>query len=311
MPKCIAVIGAGFIGRNLLRRLLLEGHEVRVLDRNTMPLEFSGSVTWVRGDFHSPDALQRVLGGVDVVYHLVSSTVPGDLHVGASKELEENVIGTLRLIDLCVQLKVARIVFTSSASVYGLQEHLPIAESATTWPISAHGIHKLAVEKFLYLAHLHNKIEVCIARISNPYGPGQSLSGRQGFVAIAMGCLYRGEILPLSNGGAVVRDFIFIDDVVAGLLAAGCMRTVPLVANIASGEGERLDNVAALVGALAGRAIATHATTGRRVDIPSSILDTSLARRELAFAPLVSLRQGLMRTLSANGIALADSDMQG
>ncbi|OYY42796.1 MAG: hypothetical protein B7Y56_12500 [Gallionellales bacterium 35-53-114] len=165
---CIAVIGAGFIGRAVIRNLLSQGYEIRVLDRHACPDEFAQKTTWVTGNFHDKNALDEVLQSASVAYHLVSSTVPGDQHVDVAMELNENVVGALRFVDACLLAGVKRIVFASSASVYGLQHKLPIIESAGTNPISAHGIHKLTIEKYLLLAqHLHG-IEVRIARIANP-----------------------------------------------------------------------------------------------------------------------------------------------
>ena len=297
--KRIAIIGAGFIGKHLIRTLLHAGHSLSVLDRNVCPTEFAGLLTWNQGDFHDQAKLGEALAGVEIAYHLVSSTVPGDLHVNVSKELHDNVVGSLGVVQACVANGVGRLVFASSASVYGVQEHFPVTEDAPNWPISAHGIHKLAVEKFLWLAHREHQLDVRILRLANPYGPGQSITGRQGFVAIAIGCLVRGDALTVRDGGRMVRDFIYIEDVAQALALAGLREGLPLLLNIGAGEGHSLREVVDLIEQLSGKVIRTVNATPRQVDIPVSVLDVSRAQALLGFKSHTGLRTGIARTLEA------------
>jgi UDP-glucose 4-epimerase len=297
--KRIAIIGAGFIGKHLIRKLLQAGHKLTILDRNNCPTEFTGLLNWNKGDFHDQAKLVHTLLGAEIVYHLVSSTVPGDLHINVAKELHDNVVGSLGLAQACVEQGVGRLVFASSASVYGVQEHFPVAEDAPNWPISAHGIHKMAVEKFLWLAHLEHSLDVRILRLANPYGPGQSINGRQGFVAIAIGCLVRGDTLTVRDGGRMVRDFIYIEDAAEALALAGLREGLPLVLNIGAGVGHSLSEVVDMIEQLSGKAILTVEASPRQVDIPVSVLDVSRAKALLGFTASTSLREGLLSTLMA------------
>ncbi len=297
--KRIALIGAGFVGKHLVRSLLKTGHVLRILDRNPCPAEFVDKLDWMQGDFHDSAVLTNLLSGCEVVYHLVSSTVPGDLHVDVARELHENVVASLGVINACVNHGVRRLVFVSSASVYGIQDHFPVREDASTWPISAHGIHKLAVEKFLWLANWEYGLDVRIIRLANPYGPGQSITGRQGFVAIAIGCLLRGEKLTVRGGGSMVRDFIYIEDAVEALARAGVYDFQPPVLNIGAGKGYSLREVVDQVEHLTGLSLPVGDAPPRKIDIPVSVLDITLASKVLGFAPCTSLREGLARTLAA------------
>lgn len=303
---CIAVIGAGFIGKVLIRNLLSKGYNIRVLDRHTCPDEFAKKVTWVTANFHDKNPLGDVLQGASVAYHLVSSTVPGDQHVDVAMELNENVVGALCFVDACLVAGVKRIVFASSASVYGLQDKLPIIESAATNPISAHGIHKLTIEKYLLLAqHLHG-IDVRIARIANPYGPEQSVLGRQGFIAIAIGNILSDTPLNLRDMGRSIRDFIYIDDLAEALGLCGSLDDLPSIINIGSGKGYSLRDVVDLMEQLIGRQIVTVTTESRVIDIPISVLDIGLAHSAMSFKPSTLLREGLGRTLHHHGIQLVE-----
>jgi UDP-glucose 4-epimerase len=295
----IAIIGAGFIGKHLIRTLLHAGHVLSILDRNVCPAEFSGLLTWSQGDFHDQAKLSETLAGTEIAYHLVSSTVPGDLHIDVARELHDNVVGSMGVAQACVEHGVGRLVFASSASVYGVQEHFPVAEDAPTWPISAHGIHKLAVEKFLWLAHQEHELDVRILRLANPYGPGQNITGRQGFVAIAIGCLVRGDALTVRDSGRMVRDFIYIEDAAQAFALAGLREGLPLVLNIGAGEGHSLCEVVDLIEQLSGKAIRTVDAAPRQVDIPVSVLDVSRAQAVLNFTPRTGLRKGIIRTLKA------------
>jgi UDP-glucose 4-epimerase len=299
-----AVLGAGFIGRALIRNLLLKSKTVRVLDRNSCPSEFLGNTQWIKGVFEDKRALRDLLDGVSVAYHLVSSTVPGDQHVDAARELHDNVVSTLQFIDVCLEVGVKRIVFASSASVYGVQELIPIKESAMTNPISTHGINKLAIEKFLLLAKYQHDISVQILRISNPYGPGQNISGRQGFIGMTIGHILSNSPVLLRNQGLAIRDYIYIDDLAAAFALAGELNDSPSVMNVGSGRGHSLRDVINIFSLLLNKSIATNYSVSRSVDIPSSILDIELFQAFSASSHGTNLREGLIKTLNFHGFSV-------
>lgn len=296
MNSKMAVLGAGFIGLNFVRYAVKAGHCLRVLDHKSCPDDLKEGVTWIRGDLGNPENLANVLTGVDTVFHFVSSTVPGD-QVDLSLELKQNVFQTLQLLDMCVSLGVRRVVFTSSASVYGIQRILPIAESASTDPISAHGIHKLTIEKYLQLhKHQHN-LDCKILRLSNPYGPGQDINGRQGFIAIAIGHIKAGQPIRIRGDGTDVRDFIFIDDVCQALVSAAITDSNAILFNIGSGVGTSLIDVVHALHELTAQPVEVEFAPSRFVDIPKSILGITHAQETLRLPSPQSLRQGLLQTL--------------
>jgi len=299
----VAVLGAGFIGLNLVRRLSGGGVEIAVLDHNEMPAELAGRVRWVRGEFADASAVAEALAGAQVAFHLISSTVPGDEHVAVSRELSDNIFVTLSFLEVCERLAVSRVVFVSSSSVYGLQATVPIAETAVTDPISSHGIQKLTIEKYLLLHRFHYGLDVRIARLSNPFGPGQRLYGRQGFVAMTIGHLLKGEPILLRDGGRPVRDFLYIDDVTEALERLAWKHDAPAVLNIGSGVGHSLRDVVAMMEEAMQRPIRSVTGEPRRADIPLSVLDVTLAAKGIGFSVGVPVRAGLVRTLRHYGIA--------
>jgi UDP-glucose 4-epimerase len=305
------VLGAGFIGLHLIRRLAQAGVSVAVLDHHEAPGDLAGPVRWVRGEFADREAAEQAIAGADVAFHLISSTVPGDEHVDVSRELSDNIFATLGFLELCERLAVPRVVFASSSSVYGLQAKVPIAETAVTDPISSHGIQKLAIEKYLLLHRFHRGLDVRIARLSNPFGPGQRLYGRQGFIALTIGHILSDEPILLRDGGRPVRDFLYIDDVTEALDLLASQHEAPSVVNIGSGTGHSLRDVVAMIEEGMQRPIRSVPGELRRVDIPVSILDVSLAAAGIGFRATTAVRCGLMRTLQHYGIATPGAHRQG
>lgn len=304
MALSIAILGAGFIGQNFIRRALESGDSVCVFDHKECPREFEGRLTWIKGDLSDQSVVREVLQQVEVVYHFISSTVPGDV-ADESRELIQNVVQTLQLLKLCVQQHVRRIVFVSSSSVYGVQTVLPISEMAPTDPISSHGIHKLTIEKYLQLYKYQHGLDCKIMRLSNPYGPGQSVTGRQGFIAIAIGKILAGETVKIRGDGNIVRDYVYIDDVSEMLHLMGICQASESVFNVGSGQGYTLNQVISIMSRLIGTPIKVEYIDSRFVDIPVSILDISREVSILGIAPAISLEAGLAKTLAFHGIQMA------
>ena len=299
-----AVCGSGFIGKGLVRQLISQGYKVNVLDRNICPEEFYGETNWVTGEFADSDNLKNSLDGVEVAYHMVSSTVPGDDTVDPIQELSENIFSTIAFLEMCKQVNVKRIVFVSSSSVYGLQSKIPIPEGAETNPISSHGIQKLTIEKYLLLYQFLYGIDIRIVRLSNPYGPGQSLSGRQGFIAIAIGHMIKNEPVLLREFGHPIRDFIYIDDVSRALALAGIAENCSPILNIGSGKGYSLKQILELLEEITGNHVLTVPGELRKADIAQSVLDVSLAKRTLDFDPQFSIYDGLVQTLRYHDVRM-------
>jgi UDP-glucose 4-epimerase len=304
MPRInrFAVCGSGFIGKGLVRQLISQGYMVNVLDRNICPEEFSEKTKWVAGEFADSDNLKNTLDGAEVAYHLISSTVPGDDTVDPIKELSENIFSTIAFLEMCKKCNVKRVVFVSSSAVYGLQPTTPISEGAETNPISSHGIQKLTIEKYLLLYQFLYGIDIRIIRLSNPYGPGQSLSGRQGFVAIAIGHMIKNEPVLLRDSGRPIRDFIYIDDVSRALALAGIVENAPHILNLGFGKGYSLKQVVELLKEITSNHVLTVSGELRKADIAESVLDISQAECALDFEPQFSIYAGLVKTLRYHGV---------
>ena len=292
----LAVLGAGFIGLNFIRYALNKRVDVTVLDHKVCPPDLLDKVDWVQGDFSKEESLHKALNCSDIALHFISSTVPGDV-VDESFELMQNVASTLKLLKCCLTKKVTRVIFISSSSVYGHQATFPISEKASTDPIGSHGITKLSIEKYLLLYQFHFGLDCKILRLANPYGPGQNIDGRQGFVAMAIGKLISGEKMFIRGDGSIVRDYIYIDDVCDALYLMCLTKSKESIFNIGSGDGHSLNSVVEHLSRLIGQPITPEYVDNRSVDVPMSVLDITRGKELLGFSVNYTFERGLKETL--------------
>ena len=301
MASCLVLGGAGFIGSHLAEALAREGHRVKVFDRphvDRLPLfprEMGFEI--FTGDFLNPQALAPALRGTEVVFHLVSTTLPKNSNDNPLYDIESNVLGSLRLIALCREHGVRKLVFVSSGgTVYGVPKSVPVAEQHPTEPICSYGIHKLAVEKYLYLAHRLHGLDYCILRPANLYGPRQRLDIAQGAVAVFLDRALRARPIQIWGDGSVVRDYVYVGDAVDAILKAARFEGEARVFNIGSGVGVSLKELVAEIEKLLGRAVEVQYTEARALDVPVNVLDCTLARRHLGWSAATPLSEGLRKT---------------
>jgi len=212
-------------------------------------------------------------------------------------DVESNVLGSLRLFELCREHGVRKLVFVSSGgTVYGVPRATPVAEDHPTDPISSYGIHKLAVEKYLALAHRLHGLDYRIARPANLYGPRQRLDTAQGAVAVFLDRALRGQPIQVWGDGSVVRDYVYIADAVDALLRIASFDGDQRIFNIGSGKGASLNQLVAEIEKLLGRRVKTEHGAPRGLDVPANVLDASLAERHLGWRARTPLAEGLRRT---------------
>jgi UDP-glucose 4-epimerase len=299
--KVLVLGGAGFIGSHIVDRLVALGHTVRVFDLpniSTGNLERSiQSVELKGGDFNNINDISSALKGMEVVIHLVCTTLPGPSNENPVYDVESNIIGTLNLLEKARQKGVRKIVFASSGgTVYGIPEYLPIPETHQTNPICSYGITKLAIEKYMALyRHLHG-MDHTILRLGNPYGERQRTEGIQGVVAVFLGKVLRGEPIKIWGDGTVARDYFYVQDLVSAFIKVIELETPSTVYNIASGSAHSLMDILTLIHKITGKRPHVEFLHGRKLDVPISCLDIGLASTELGWQPVVPLAEGMART---------------
>jgi len=301
MASCLVLGGAGFIGSHLAEVLLQAGHRVRIFDRphlDRLPSFLQRREFEVfTGDFLNPYVLSAALEGSEIVFHLVSTTLPKTSNDNPVYDVESNVVGTLRLLELCRSQGVRKVVFVSSGgTVYGVPRSVPVDETHPTEPICSYGIQKLVIEKYLQLNHRIHGLDYCVVRPSNLYGPRQRLDVAQGAVAVFLDRALRGQPIEVWGDGSAVRDYLYVGDAAEALLKAAAFEGEPRLFNIGSGVGSSLKQLIKEIEALLGRPLAVAYAAARPLDVPVNVLDTSLARRHLGWTARTSLAEGLRRT---------------
>ncbi|PLK49128.1 NAD-dependent epimerase/dehydratase family protein [Uliginosibacterium sp. TH139] len=295
--------GGGFIGSAIVDRLLMDGHELKVFERPRVEpfrrfLE-AERVEWIVGDLMSAYDVGNFVDGLDAVIHLVSTTLPKSSNDDPIYDVQTNLIASLQILNAIRSRGVGKILFISSGgTVYGRPVYLPIDEAHPTEPLVSYGITKLAIEKYLLLYQRQHGIKATVLRVANPYGARQRVETAQGAVGVFLSRVVQGLPVDIWGDGSVVRDYIYVGDVAEAFARALDYDGTESVFNISFGAGTSLNELVGLIENVHGRKVDRHYSPGRLFDVPSSILDNSLARRELGWQPTVDLLGGIRITLS-------------
>ncbi len=297
--RCVVIGGGGFIGSHLCETLLAEGHEVTVFDRgesrNLDSLKQKGAILFT-GDFFNPEDVQRSLVNQEVVFHLLSTTVPQISNDDPSYDVETNVIGTLKFLDLARKAQVKKIIFASSGgTVYGIPQEIPIRENHPTDPTSSYGITKLTIEKYLNLYWVLHGLDYCILRLANAYGERQRPTATQGVIPVFLERTLRNNEIIVWGDGSVMRDYVFVSDISNAFVKALTYSGEMKIFNIGSGQGHSLGDVIHVIESVTGRPLKVKYTKGRSFDVPISVLDISRAKNYLDWVPTISLFEGIAR----------------
>ncbi|MGE5508459.1 MAG: NAD-dependent epimerase/dehydratase family protein [Chitinophagales bacterium] len=293
--RCVVTGGAGFIGSHLVDALVGRGDEVLVVDDlSTGRAEnLNPRARFVHASVCSYEARRAIMNfRPEVAFHLAAQASVGRSTQDPAKDLEVNVAGTLNVAVACAKAHAERLVFSSSAAVYGNPVSLPISESHPTEPLSPYGLSKLTAEKYLGLLRLQHSLDTVVLRYANVYGPRQSAEGEAGVVAIFVERARHERPIEVFGDGQQTRDFVHVSDVVAANLLAA-ERGAPGPLNISTGVATSVAALHELVAARSGRAAKVVHRPPRPGDIRHSTLDNSRAREVLGWEPRMTLTAGI------------------
>jgi len=292
--------GAGFIGSHLVDRLIEQRAEVTALD----DLSFGHAenvnrrAALLECDVTDFEKLQASLGEAEVVFHLAADATTKESSMGWSDPLSDhriNAMGTLNVLEATARMvSRVRVVYASSAAVYGIPHHLPMDEGHPTSPLSPYGVSKLAGEKYCWAYHHERGLDVTSVRIFNTYGPRQPRYVMYDLMKKLLRDPHRLEVL---GDGNQVRDYCYVSDTVEALILLAEKGPAGAVFNVASGEAVRIDELVSRVVktmGLEGRTDVRYTDQTWMGDIPTVVGDPSALGR-LGFAPSVTLVEGLSR----------------
>ena len=300
--RCLVLGGRGFMGSHLINALLARGHEVVCFDRpHVAPLDSRQqghpAFRLVEGDFLSEADVASVLRGCDVCFHLVSTTLPQSSNADPVFDIETNLVGTVRFLAQARDAGLRKLIFVSSGgTVYGVPTKVPIDEAHPTNPTCSYGITKLAIEKYLDLFRKLHGPEYRVLRIANPYGEMQRTHASQGAVAVFLGKALRGEPIEIWGDGSVVRDYVYIGDVIDAFVRAMEYDGPERVFNIGSGKGLSLNDVLDTIDSVLGKPCQRRYIAGRDFDVPASVLSIERAASQLGWRPRVEFSSGVRRS---------------
>jgi UDP-glucose 4-epimerase len=292
--------GAGFIGSHIVEALLRGNHQVRVLDnfstgkRENLPSDQT-NLEVLTGDIRDSETVARAVAGTDGVFHeaaLVS--VPKSVE-SPQDSFEINAKGTFNVLNAARKAGVRRVVYASSAAVYGDQTDLPLKETVALQPLSPYGLDKMYGEQMGTLYSTLYGQEAFALRYFNVYGPRQDpQSPYSGVISVFVDAIRSGKPPTIFGDGEQTRDFVYVRDVVEANLKAMFSRYEGFrVFNVACGRQTSLNQLFRELQQLAGKSVAATHGAARSGDIRHSLADISLIQRELGYAPAFSLAEGL------------------
>lgn len=302
--NCLVTGGAGFIGSNLVRRLVEAGETVRVLDnlasgRLDNLRDVLSGVEMVEGDIRDPDVVKAAVKGVGCIFHLAAMPSVSRSVADPAGSNEVNVTGTLKLLVAARDEKVDRFIFSSSSSIYGDTPRLPKSEDMPPLPLSPYALQKSCAEAYCRLFTRLYGLATYSLRYFNVFGPRQDPSSQYAAVIPSFIARLRSAEAPIIYGdGNQTRDFTFVEDVVEANMRC-CSASVTEAGeafNIAFGRRISINQLALVLAGIAEREIEPVRLAERPGDIRDSHADISRARQALGWAPSVTLEEGLART---------------
>jgi UDP-glucose 4-epimerase len=296
--KIIVTGGAGFIGSNLVDRLVLEGNEVAVIDNYITGSKLNRNREAI---YYEISILDEKISEIfenfkpEAVIHLAAQVSVKHSIMNPKFDANSNILGTISLLEHCVRHDVSKFILASTAAVYGNPIYLGIDEKHPLLPISQYGVSKLSAERYTMLYSDIYGINYCILRYANVYGIKQRIEGEGGVVSIFINNLLNKSPIVIYGDGTQTRDFIYVDDVVSANIAA-LESGRNGIYNISTGKPTSVNELVQMLTTIAGihhRLIYKPSKIG---DISHSYLDNTLAIKELAWRPENSIQQGLEKT---------------
>lgn len=304
--KYLVTGGAGFIGSNIVKELLRQGQEVRVLDNfatgkreNILPLMKDPNLTMIEGDQRSFHVVRAAVKGVDYILHQGAlPSVPRSINDPITSN-DVNILGTLNLLEAAREFEVRRFVCASSSSIYGNSETMPKVETMPVNPMSPYALTKYAQERYSQIFYQLYGVETVALRYFNVFGPNQDPTSQYSAVIPKFIKLIQQEKEPVIYGdGTQSRDFTYVENNVwANIQACTAEKALGEVINIACGKRYTLLDLVRMINEILGKDIEPKFAPERPGDVKHSLADIHKAQELLGYEVRVSFREGLEKTI--------------
>lgn len=297
--KILVSGGAGFIGSHLVDALLEKGEEVYAVDDLSTGKQenLNPAAVFYKMDICDP-GLGELLCSIqpEAVFHMAAQiSVPRSME-DPFEDTRINVLGTVNLLEACVKAGVKRVVFSSSAAVYGVPQYLPVDEKHPLLAISPYGASKIAGEDYLRLYHRVYGLEYVVLRYANVFGPRQDAAGEGGVVSVFVQAMRDRLPFRIYGDGEQTRDFIFIKDVVRANQAA-LLCDPAITVNVSTKRPTSINKLATLMQRISNSSSVIKYELERSGDIRASALCNSRSKGELHWEPVYTLEEGLREML--------------
>lgn len=303
--------GLGFVGSNLARSLVGLGAHVTLVD-SLIPVyggnlfniaDIKEQVNCNISDVRDAHAMAYLVKEQDFLFNLAGQTSHIDSMTDPQTDLDINAAAQLSILEACRKNNAdIKVVFASTRQIYGKPDYLPVDELHPIRPVDVNGINKLAGEWYHLLYNNVYGIRACALRLTNTYGPAMRVKdARQTFLGVWVKLLLEGKPIKVFGDGKQLRDFNFVDDCVDALLLAGASEiSNGKVYNLGSKEFVGLKDLAQIIVGLGyggSYELAAFPPERKAIDIGDYYSDFSLIQKELGWAPKVSLKEGLIKTM--------------
>ncbi len=294
MKEKILILGGGFIGQALAKRLVENSQATTIISRS-VPKYATEGIEWLQGDLGDVTLMRKELPKYRAVFHAASTSTPSRHVHTPSHEAEENLLPLLRLLELMNDHTNIPLIFLSSGgAIYGNPASIPVSETHALAPLSNHAACKASAEHFLGV-FAHQGHPVTILRPSNVYGPNQPLKPGFGIIRTLLEHIKHDKPMTIWGDGKIVRDYLYIDDLIDACLA---VINDPVVGtfNVGSGQGLSLNSLCRLAEQITGKEIELRYQSARSVDVKEVVLDNTAVYRNYDWKPLVTNEQGILLT---------------
>ncbi len=272
--------GAGFIGSNLIRKMVPSKYVIHVVEPKGAYVRRlqNCDVSIHECSLSDVEGINTIIkeNEIGIVVHLVSTLIPGSSYEDYKNEYQNMIFPSIELMEICAEHGIKFVYFSSGGTIYGNRNDVfPFIEQDPMAPISYYGWSKQMMENSILFMHRTKGLKYLIVRPSNPYGHGQSLFGKQGLVAVAIGKILKGEPVEVWGDGSAVRDYIYIDDLaeIFSQLILNDVHNTTL--NIGSGRGYSVNDVLAFLKIVSQKDFKIEYKNPRPVDVSNMVLDIS------------------------------------